>query len=158
MTGDLKTNWFYFMPKKDYVFKEGDVEGMDDRNFGGFRKNVISASVLQVLRLVFFLVSPSCVTETVVRQKPAKKAPAVVRSRYKQARVVSVSKDRTNYEYEEHDPSGRHVTVRFRVVGHFKHFTKGRLAGRVLWCPPHWRGPDVGVQVEKKYVVEGVPS
>jgi len=31
-------------------------------------------------------------------------------------------------------------SFRYDVRGHFKRFDKGRMAGRVLWCPPHQRG------------------
>lgn len=37
-------------------------------------------------------------------------------------------------------PTGLHHGFRYDVRGHFAHFKKGRLAGRVLWIPPHQRG------------------
>jgi hypothetical protein len=36
--------------------------------------------------------------------------------------------------------TGIHHSFRYDVRGHFKTFTKGRMAGRVVWCPPHQRG------------------
>ena len=33
-----------------------------------------------------------------------------------------------------------HHSFRYDVRGHFMRFTKGRMAGRVIWCPPHQRG------------------
>jgi len=153
-SGDsVRTNWLYFTPRPEFVFTDDDIVGMDNKSCGSFPKEVVGSVILQILRFVFFLVSPSCVVNTVSRSKPSVKAPDVVRYRFQQTRIVSVSKERTNYEYDEDDDSGRKVSVRFRVVGHFKHFTKGRLSGRIIWCPPHWKGPDIGVQVEKKYVV-----
>lgn len=35
---------------------------------------------------------------------------------------------------------GYHHRFRYDVRGHFKSFTKGRMTGRVLWCPSHQRG------------------
>jgi hypothetical protein len=146
----MKSNWAFIHPKDDYVFSEEDIHGMCPKD--DFDKKTVSKSLLQILKLVFFITSPSSIVERVVREKPSKKSPEVVRSGFRVANIVKMTK--TRVVYDESEPCGRKMTVRFRVVGHFKHFTKGKLAGRIIWCSPHWRGPDVGVQVEKKYVVE----
>ena len=42
---------------------------------------------------------------------------------------------------------------RYDVRGHFKRFEKGRMAGRVVWCPPHQRGLKHDLYKPKTYRV-----
>lgn len=49
--------------------------------------------------------------------------------------------------------SGIHHGFRYDVRGHFMHFTKGRMAGRVIWCPPHQRGLQNELYKPKTYRV-----
>lgn len=41
---------------------------------------------------------------------------------------------------EEPRGDGRSHGYQYDVRGHFKHFKKGRMKGKTLWCPPHRRG------------------
>lgn len=47
-------------------------------------------------------------------------------------------------------------SYRYDVHGHFKRFTRGRMAGRVLWCPPHQRGLKHDLYKPKGYRQEGL--
>ena len=41
---------------------------------------------------------------------------------------------------EESQGDGSSHGYQYDVRGHFKHFRKGKMKGRTLWCPPHRRG------------------
>jgi len=104
--------------------------------------------------LAAFLTSPSTAINTVNRSQKELKATAKTKQAYRTINIVEFDKTRVDYQYDDNTPAGRKLSVRHAVIGHFKHYTKGALAGRVLWCPPHMRGPDVGDQVQRQYVVE----
>jgi hypothetical protein len=106
------------------------------------------------IKLAAFLTSPSTVINTVNRSRKELKATPKTKQAYRTINVVEFDKTRVDYQYDDNTPAGRKLSVRHAVIGHFKHYTKGALAGRVLWCPPHMRGPDVGDQVQRQYVVE----
>jgi hypothetical protein len=147
-TKDFKNTYFWVYPDRLSVIEEGM------RISGHGKEELVGPALLQIARLVFFINSPSAIVNTVRRGKPPYKAPDVVRRRFPSTRMVSISKERTNYEYDEdYAPESGRYSVRFAVRGHFKYYTKGVLRGRVLYCPPFWKGPDVGEQVDRKYVI-----
>jgi len=49
------------------------------------------------------------------------------------------------------DNEGPGYSHRFEVRGHFKHFKKGKMAGRSLWCPPFIKGPECAPFRPKTY-------
>jgi hypothetical protein len=114
----------------------------------------LSDLVLPAVKLLLFLTSPSTVVEKLTRDHKALKKSSSTKAAFTELRVVKFDKTRVEYQRdEEAGASGRSINVRHRVIGHFKHFRKGVLAGRTLWCPPHWRGPEIGEQVQKVYEV-----
>jgi len=139
--------WFHFPMREVKVLDDGCLIGptgevLEDST--GFSCNTVSKAMLMLAKLVFFLTSPNCKTVTEKRPKPSAAVPFDQRHYLPIVRYVSLDESMAR-EYES-GPTGRTVGVRHQVRGHFKHFTKGRLEGRVLWCPPHWRGPEVGIQ------------
>lgn len=50
-------------------------------------------------------------------------------------------------------PAWKHG-YRYDVRGHFKRFERGRMSGRVIWCPPHQRGVANELYRPKGYRVE----
>lgn len=51
------------------------------------------------------------------------------------------------------EPAWRH-SFRYDVRGHTMRFTRGRMAGRVIWCPPHQRGLRHALYKPKTYRTE----
>ena len=138
--------WFHFPLHEVAALDDGcligpDGEIVEDRK--DFLCSTVAKAMLMISKLVFFLTSPSCKTEVEKRDKPSAKVPFVERNYFRSIYRVSLNEEAVR-EYEGESESGRTINVRHRVIGHFKHFTKGRMANRVIWCPPHWRGPEVG--------------
>ena len=138
--------WFHFPMREVKVLDDGCLIGPDGEvleDSKNFSCNTVSKAMLMIAKLVFFITSPNCKTVIEKRPKPSAAVPFNQRHYFQTVRYVSFDESMAR-EYEG-DGSGRTVGVRHQVRGHFKHFTKGRLEGRVLWCPPHWRGPEIGV-------------
>lgn len=92
-----------------------------------------------IIHVVDFLNSPTI--QLVMRTPDAKLQRARARSN-KPALVgwYEIEWSKRAERYARGTPTGRHVSYRFDVRGHFKLFRRGRLAGRRVWCPPHQRG------------------
>lgn len=58
-------------------------------------------------------------------------------------RVMVIRPHRKVIVHPDQEPGEptREYTYRFDVRGHWKHFRKGKMAGRVIWCPPFIKGP-----------------
>jgi len=54
------------------------------------------------------------------------------------------------------EPTGRHITVRTLVSGHWRNQVCGvkGLERKVIWIEPHWRGPEAAPLTEKRAVVK----
>jgi hypothetical protein len=150
-------NWFHFPIEEVAIIDDGtlfDANGEVVKDQPDFKAKTVSDAMLMLAKIVFFITSPSCTTEVEKRPKPS--ASMAYKDRHYHLRVhhIKMNKEAVKrYEYEESGGSGRVVTVRHRVIGHFKHFTKGPLSGKVLWCPPHWRGPEVGTVIDQVHVI-----
>jgi len=65
---------------------------------------------------------------------------------------------------KEHPPEdGPHVpafkhSFRYDVRGHWMRFTRGRMTGRVIWCPPHQRGLQNALYKPKVYRLSDTPA
>lgn len=88
-----------------------------------------------------FLTSPSIILD---RKEPEI---ALQRARAKRGREplpgwYEITYKRAQVAVKESIPgaSGIHHSFRYDVRGHMMHVKKGRLAGRVIWIPPHQRG------------------
>jgi hypothetical protein len=62
---------------------------------------------------------------------------------------------KSRIRYEANVGAGVKHGFRYDVRGHFMHFTKGRMAGRVIWCPPHQRGLANDLYKPKSYRMNG---
>lgn len=61
---------------------------------------------------------------------------------------------------QEDDGDGPRFKQGFRydVRGHLKHFKRGSMAGRSIWCPPHQRGLENQIYKPKSYRTENDPG
>lgn len=105
---------------------------------------------------VNFLSSPSV---KLVRQEPDA---ALQKARARKGKPPLPGWYEIAYAKHIQDYSGRKIAegkawehgYRYDVRGHFKHFAKGIMAGRVIWCPPHQRGLKHELFKPKGYVTE----
>jgi hypothetical protein len=150
-------NWLHFPFHEVAILDDGalfDADGMPVEDLPNFKSEIVSKAMLMIAKIIFFITSPSCEIETIRRPGPNPSIPFDKRHYHPRVHKIRMNKETVKrYIYEETGGSGRIVTVRHRVIGHFKHFTVGRLAGRVIWCPPHWRGPEIGEVVEQVHVL-----
>lgn len=51
----------------------------------------------------------------------------------------------------EHDESGRTVLRRYLVRGHWRRAAPGWSDQRLRWIEPYWKGPDLGMVIERAY-------
>lgn len=67
---------------------------------------------------------------------------------------------KSRIRYEASVPTGNRHSFRYDVRGHFAHYRRGRMAGRVLWIPPHQRGIANTLYKPKSYRTEpgGLPE
>lgn len=108
------------------------------------------------IHLVNFLSSPS------VKLVRAEHDAKLQRSRAKSGKPPLPGWYEITYAKHVQDYSGAKVAegkrwehgYRYDVRGHFKRFEQGRMAGRVLWCPPHQRGLRHALYKPKGYVTE----
>lgn len=55
------------------------------------------------------------------------------------------------YQELERVSSGRKLLHRFMVRGHWRRAAPGWRDQRVRWIAPHWKGPDIGMIIERTY-------
>jgi hypothetical protein len=67
--------------------------------------------------------------------------------------LVEIKRSYKKVEYDDDTPSGRTVSVRFAVRGHFRHYTKKRTEPKVVWVVPHLKGPATAPFKGKDYVI-----
>lgn len=144
-------------------FVTEDYTHVDEKGFVNKDKNIpislnkedknVAKMFLLVCKFLAFLSTPSCTTKEVYR-RAKKKSSAEVKKSFRRMKMITMDKKNTKYNYEDDIPSGRKLTARTHVIGHFKTFTKGKLAGRILWCPPHWKGPKIGEVVHSDHLVK----
>lgn len=53
---------------------------------------------------------------------------------------ITYKKSHVAFRQTSQTAEGYHHSFRYDVRGHFMHFKKGRMKGRVIWCPQHQRG------------------
>jgi hypothetical protein len=140
-------NWFHFPFEDVAVIDDGTLFGPDGvpvEDLEDFKGKTVSDAMLMLAKIIFFITSPSCEIITERRPKPSASMPYKDRHYNLRIHRVRMREDAVKRYELDSEATGRTVTMRHRVIGHFKHFTKGKLSGRVLWCPPHWRGPEIG--------------
>jgi len=116
----------------------------------------MSKAVMMFLKLLMFINSQQCEIRTVQRPKKKKAFTSQIVPRYSEVKVLRFKGPRYISNYDEvRAVNKRTFSTRFPVVGHFKHFTKGKMAGRIIWCPPFWKGPLAGPASDRAYVVGG---
>lgn len=69
---------------------------------------------------------------------------------------ITYRKVARDYTKDKVSPQAWEHSFRYDVRGHFKRFTRGRMMGRVVWCPPHQRGIKHSLYKPKTYRV-GTP-
>ena len=163
-----KTEWFWnlsFFNSSDLSsfkwiqFPVNEFESVTDNHFNppwtrkGIEDVHASKAFRAVIKLILFLNSMSC-EKTLVKRPVNPKAPKVIREGFNKYHIIKLKPNTIKYEDSDTNEPSYHLNVRFSVRGHFKYFTKGVMAGRVLWCPPHWKGPETGTQIQKDYQVE----
>ena len=96
--------------------------------------------VTWTIHILNFLTSPSVIME-------GKEAPeALQKARAKRGKEPLPGWYEITYKQQRYAPkeepehTGFHQHFRYDVRGYYAHFTKGLLAGRVIWIPPHQRG------------------
>lgn len=105
------------------------------------------------IRLGLFLASMHADAEVVTRKKPQVSSPAI-KAQFTQYREIKIKLTEVQARYQrdpDEESSGRQLTVRHMVRGHYKHYKEGKP---IRWCPPHWRGPLGGPVQTKEYTVE----
>ena len=135
-------------------FTETEILGADGSPLSSMA-GAPAQHAMTAIKLALFISSYTGTHRVVTRSKKdcykSGMKPGTYAPRYS---VISMGQDKLVYG-DEDDPesTGRTVKVRHHVIGHFKVFTKGKLAGRVIWCPPHWRGPELGPKNRQLHVV-----
>jgi len=142
-TSDIQTVSYITLPVNEET-QDFNTEGIDSL---GMRQ------VSMAYKAICFINSQSADIRTINRPNKIKLDEKKSKEFYITYQVVEFKKDERRYEYEDNTPSGRHVSVRHPVIGHFKHFTKGLMAGKVIWCPPHWRGPILAPIKTRDYII-----
>lgn len=150
-----KVNWITFVTD-NFSYVDGNKfiykDIYNNREWNG--DEFLAAKVfLMVSKILSFLITPSCCIEKVYK-KAKKKSSEDVKKSFRNVHLIKFNKEYKKYIYYDNTPSGRKLNVRVRVVGHFKSFKKGKLSGRIIWCPPHWRGPELSQQIVNDYIVE----
>lgn len=105
------------------------------------------------IHLINFLSSPSV---KLVRQEPSA---ALQKQRQRRGKQPLPGWYEITYRQVIQDytkdkiATGVHHGFRYDVRGHFKTFTRGPMAGRVIWCPAHQRGLQHQLYKPKRYQI-----
>jgi len=120
----------------------------------GWVKEVSEKVVNMMIHTLNYLTSPTVILE----EKSA--SPELQKARQKRGKEplpgwyeIEYTKSRIKYEVLKPGTGSQH-SFRYDVRGHFMNFKKGRLAGRVIWCPPHQRGLKNALYKPKVYRAE----
>ncbi len=159
----IKTTWF--MPLSEafennyintiLITSDGTLHYPDHgRSTGVVDLELRESMVTWLIHILNFLTSPAVVLS---KCEPSVKLQKARASKGKEALPgwyeISYKKQAARREAESTGNGVKHG-FRYDVRGHFMHFTKGRMAGRVIWCPPHQRGLAHTLYKPKVYRIE----
>lgn len=106
----------------------------------GFTRELSDTCINWAIHTMNFLTSPSIVLD---RKEPEE---SLQKARQKRGREplpgwYEISYKKANVAPREvNEGTGSKHSFRYDVRGHMMHVKRGRMAGRVIWCPPHQRG------------------
>lgn len=146
-------------PNSDLIMKFAQSDNELRRREMHSRAKTESLTSKQIIawtiHMLNYLTSPSVVLER------KEHSPELQKSREKKGKPLLPGWYEITYRkknYRSVVPSsgvpGTHHSFRYDVRGHFMSFTKGRLAGRVIWCPDHQRGLANDLYRPKSYRVQ----